>query len=564
MERAVARGQMVPAEFHRRKAEMMESLALGVDDGRTKTSGVIRALYGYYQRDGRDVARVWLCAETDHFHSSGGDKGWGCGYRNFQMLVSSLLKMDQYKDCFKDKTVPCIPKVQALIEDAWKEGADPQGASHFNRKLQGTRAWIGATEIYSMLISLRVKSRILDFHCPTGPSDTHPRLFQWVRDYYSTAMGRGERLPPRVVHTASPPIYLQHQGHSRTIIGIEERKNGNLCLLIFDPGCPSQELQKLLQPDLSGARLKHLRKLPSALKHKQYQIVAVEGTLSQEEKHVQALIEDAWKEGADPQGASHFNRKLQGTRAWIGATEIYSMLISLRVKSRILDFHCPTGPSDTHPRLFQWVRDYYSTAMGRGERLPPRVVHTASPPIYLQHQGHSRTIIGIEERKNGNLCLLIFDPGCPSQELQKLLQPDLSGARLKHLRKLPSALKHKQYQIVAVEGTLSQEEKHDLKAAVLKICSFLGKQLDEQQIDSVVKHCTFKQMKTNPNANYESVPESLLNHKNGAFMRKGTVGDWKNHLTVAQNEMFDQVFQERMRDLPLKFVWDISELKTCS
>lgn len=109
-----------------------------------------------------------------------------------------------------------------------------------------------------------------------------------------------------------------------------------------------------------------------------------------------------------------------------------------------------------------------------------------------------------------------------------------------------------------------EEMIQDLKAAVLKICSFLGKQLDEQQIDSVVKHGTFKQMKTNPNANYESVPESLLNHKNGAFMRKGTVGDWKNHLTVAQNEMFDQVFQERMRDLPLKFVWDISELKTCS
>ncbi|XP_041109152.1 zinc finger-containing ubiquitin peptidase 1 isoform X3 [Polyodon spathula] len=285
MERAVSRGQMVPAEFHRRKAEMMESLASGADDGRTRTSGVIGALYGYYQRDGRDVAHVWLCAETDHFHSGGGDKGWGCGYRNFQMLVSSLLKMDQYKDCFKDKTVPCIPKVQALIEDAWKEGADPQGASHFNRKLQGTRAWIGATEIYSMLISLRVKSRILDFHCPTGPSDTHPRLFQWVKDYYSTAMCRGARLPPRVIQTASPPIYLQHQGHSRTIVGIEERKNGNLCLLIFDPGCPSQELQRLLQPDLSGARLKHLRKLPSALKHKQYQIVAVEGTLSQEEKH---------------------------------------------------------------------------------------------------------------------------------------------------------------------------------------------------------------------------------------------------------------------------------------
>lgn len=40
MERAVSRGQMVPAEFHRKKAEMLESLASGVDDGRSKTSGL--------------------------------------------------------------------------------------------------------------------------------------------------------------------------------------------------------------------------------------------------------------------------------------------------------------------------------------------------------------------------------------------------------------------------------------------------------------------------------------------------------------------------------------------
>lgn len=41
MERAVSRGQMVPAEFHRKRVEMLESLASGVDDGRSKTSGLI-------------------------------------------------------------------------------------------------------------------------------------------------------------------------------------------------------------------------------------------------------------------------------------------------------------------------------------------------------------------------------------------------------------------------------------------------------------------------------------------------------------------------------------------
>lgn len=39
MEREVDRGRMHPFEYHKRKADMMESLAVGIDDGKTKTSG---------------------------------------------------------------------------------------------------------------------------------------------------------------------------------------------------------------------------------------------------------------------------------------------------------------------------------------------------------------------------------------------------------------------------------------------------------------------------------------------------------------------------------------------
>ncbi|XP_004614062.2 zinc finger-containing ubiquitin peptidase 1 [Sorex araneus] len=280
MELEVNRGRMHPSEFHRRKADMMESLAVGIDDGRTKTSGIIEALYRYYQNAATDVRRVWLSAVVDHFHSSFGDKGWGCGYRNFQMLLSSLLQNDTYADCLKGMSVPCIPKIQSMIEDAWKEGFDPQGACQLNNKLQGTKAWIGACEVYTLLTSLRVKCRIIDFHKSTGPLGTHPRLFEWILNYYSSE----REGTPKVVCTFKPPIYLQHQGHSRTVVGIEERKNRTLCLLIFDPGCPSREMQKLLKPDMEASSIKQLRKFVGNLKHKQYQIVAVEGVLSPEEK----------------------------------------------------------------------------------------------------------------------------------------------------------------------------------------------------------------------------------------------------------------------------------------
>jgi len=40
---------------------------------------------------------AWLAIDTDHYASTVGDAGWGCGYRNLQMLISTLLKMDMYK-----------------------------------------------------------------------------------------------------------------------------------------------------------------------------------------------------------------------------------------------------------------------------------------------------------------------------------------------------------------------------------------------------------------------------------------------------------------------------------
>jgi hypothetical protein len=68
-------------------------------------------------------------------------------------------------------------------------------------------------------------------------------LIDWVVDYFS--METADTSPknafefmkiPQITVTEKMPIILQHNGHSRTIVGYEIDKNGVLHLLAFDPG----------------------------------------------------------------------------------------------------------------------------------------------------------------------------------------------------------------------------------------------------------------------------------------------------------------------------------------
>ncbi|KAM4651433.1 sulfotransferase 2B1-like isoform 2-T3 [Discoglossus pictus] len=106
---------------------------------------------------------------------------------------------------------------------------------------------------------------------------------------------------------------------------------------------------------------------------------------------------------------------------------------------------------------------------------------------------------------------------------------------------------------------VTYEDLHkDLRGNIIKICKFLGKEFDEATIDSITENSTFKNMKENSMANFTLLPELYMDHKKSPFMRKGISGDWQNHFTVAQNEYFDKVYKEKMKDFKVKFPWDES------
>uniref|UniRef100_UPI00358E30E1 amine sulfotransferase-like n=1 Tax=Myxine glutinosa TaxID=7769 RepID=UPI00358E30E1 len=103
-----------------------------------------------------------------------------------------------------------------------------------------------------------------------------------------------------------------------------------------------------------------------------------------------------------------------------------------------------------------------------------------------------------------------------------------------------------------------EEMKKDLPAVVRRISKFVGKHLTEEQLLAVVKHSSFKAMKASPTVNKENL-DSVFDLTKGKFMRKGKVGDWKNHFTVAQSEWFDTIYHERMARLDLDFTWDMPQ-----
>ena len=100
-----------------------------------------------------------------------------------------------------------------------------------------------------------------------------------------------------------------------------------------------------------------------------------------------------------------------------------------------------------------------------------------------------------------------------------------------------------------------EDLRKDHHGAVKKIAKFIGFNLKEEVIDTVVKKSTFQSMKDNPTTNPNIVEpiRSLFKPGEQQFLRKGIVGDWRNHFTPEQNAEFDAIYAEKMKGSGLDF-----------
>ncbi|XP_060069970.1 sulfotransferase 2A1-like [Ylistrum balloti] len=102
-----------------------------------------------------------------------------------------------------------------------------------------------------------------------------------------------------------------------------------------------------------------------------------------------------------------------------------------------------------------------------------------------------------------------------------------------------------------------EDMKQNLLVNVIKMAAFLGETRDNLFLEEVTERCTFQTMFKTVMSEIKPSDQDYIHqmsdNKKLPIYRKGEVGDWKNHFTVAQNEFFDRIYEEKMKDTKCTF-----------
>lgn len=210
-----------------------------------------------------------------------------------------------------------------------------------------------------------------------------------------------------------------------------------------------------------------------------------------------------------------------------------------------------------------WLEEHRAMVLNLEDRPSPRVFathfhHHMMPdsffkvkPKVLYVIRHPKDVFTSSYHYHGMASFLV-NPGTVEEFMEKFLNGKVMfGSWFDHVKGWINAEDKDNIFYIFYEEMIK-----DLKGSVQKLSCFLGKSLSEDVIEKIARHCVFQNMKQNKMSNYSLVPSEFFDQRKSEFLRKGTAGDWKNTLTVAQSDLFDAVYKEKMAAISFKFIWD--------
>ena len=225
-----------------------------------ETPNLVPVLARLSQLD-RTVERAFYCGSEARHVCKMYKEGGFCGYRNIQMLVSYIQEAGATGAKHFPGRLPTILKLQDLIEAAWDKGFNTSGRDETGG-IRYTRKYIGTPEAQALLMSLNISCEATAY-TTTKEVEGFETMLCAVCEYFDDDSSKDN--VDKVVITNKPPIYFQHRGHSMTIVGVEQRLDGIVNLVVFDPMFnPSPALKKLALAGTASFRCPEPEKLMKA------------------------------------------------------------------------------------------------------------------------------------------------------------------------------------------------------------------------------------------------------------------------------------------------------------
>ncbi|KAJ1078194.1 hypothetical protein K5549_016765, partial [Capra hircus] len=217
-----------------------------------------------------------------------------------------------------------------------------------------------------------------------------------------------------------------------------------------------------------------------------------------------------------------------------------------------------------HPFL-EWARPPQPSGVEKARAMPrPRVLRTHLPTQLLPPSFWESNCKFLYVARNAKDCLVSYyhfqrmnrtlpDPGTWDQYFETFISGKVAwGSWFKHVRGWWELRNN-----VRMLFLFYEDIKRDPKQEIQKVMKFMEKNLDGAVLDTIVQETTFEKMKANPMTNRSTAPKTILDQSISPFMRKGIVGDWKNHFTVAQNERFDEIYRQKMEGTSINFCTEL-------